>query len=472
MKKSLFLIFAIVLVLSCLFTSCESTPYYTVRFKGAGSIASQTVARRGKATEPTVTMTKPGFAFTGWTLDGDDYDFETPVTKDITLVAKWGLKCIVSFNTGEDGSKVEAMEVDYYTNITAPENPTRRGYEFSYWQLMTDEGPIEYNFEGQPVYESIELVAVWAPKTITVQYLVENTEGNTEIKTVSADAGTEITIEDFPSSTSALLQAGKAFIGWSFNGTTYHAGDSITVEANATGLDTVMTLKAAWKDDYNVGDVGPSGGVIIYKADEVQTAIYYDEDGNPVEYKWQYIESAPGPLAGNYCFGYYFDQNGSQDTIVLNSTAIGVGLLNTKAIVNKLGDLAYTSADKSDDRYTYTDENGDERFAQIKKGEYAAKVCDSYSMKNSNNMTYDDWILPSKDEFEKLYDAYRSFASNRKKLATGSYITSSEVDANYCYTAVATAQEVPNLDYVYFNYRSYSDTDRSGLHSVWPVRYF
>ena len=471
MKKSFFLIFAIVLVLSCLFTSCESTPYYTVRFKGAGSIASQSIPRGGLVEEPTVSMTKPGFAFTGWTLDGDDYDFDTPVTKDITLVAKWGLKCIVSFNTGEDGSKVEAMEVDYYTNITAPENPTRRGYEFSYWQFMTDEGPIEYNFDGQPVYESIELVAVWTPKTITVQYQVETTDESTEIKTVTADAGTEITIEDFPSSTSALLQAGKAFIGWSFNGTTYHAGDSITVEANATGSDTVMTLKAAWKDDYNVGDVGPSGGVIIYKADEVQTAIYYDEDGNPVEYKWQYIESAPAPLAGSYCFGYNLE-NGSPATIVINSTAIGTGLLNTKEVVKKLGASAYLNETGNAVTYTYKDKDGVEQTTTpATTGVYAAKACDDYEIKNSNNMTYDDWILPSKAEFEEFFVAYRTSASNRKKFVTGSYITSSEANATNCSTVVATAQEVQEFDFIVFNYKFY-ETARSELLRVWPVRYF
>ena len=33
--------------------------------------------------------TRDGYTFDGWYLDGEKYDFSTPVTEDITLVAKW-----------------------------------------------------------------------------------------------------------------------------------------------------------------------------------------------------------------------------------------------------------------------------------------------------------------------------------------------------------------------------------------------
>ena len=43
----------------------------------------------GTATAPTAAPTKEGFTFVEWQLDGAKYDFSTPVTKDITLVAVW-----------------------------------------------------------------------------------------------------------------------------------------------------------------------------------------------------------------------------------------------------------------------------------------------------------------------------------------------------------------------------------------------
>lgn len=466
MKKSI-IILSIVLAICCLFSSCDDATIYTVTFKGVDGVSEQAVLKGRKATQPALTNqqenSNPGFAFVGWTLDGEDYDFSSPVTRDMILVAKWSYQCTVTFNTGEGGSEVASQSIPYYTSLTKPkDNPTRRGYTFEYWEIEDEEGSYEYNFNGQPVYESFELKAVWEPKNITVNYVA----GGTVIKSITnAECGKEIVIEDFPSSTSSLTWAGHAFVGWSFNGTTYHAGEKITVQANdpnnpdSAEEDTVMTLTADWKSDYKVGDVGPSGGVIIYvNNDETAT--------------WKYIESAPAPLSGNYCFGYNVI-SGVATEIGGTTTEIGAGKTNTEIIVNKLGDFACTTATGEGERYTYTDENGEEKYTNIYKGEYAAKACEKYEVKNSNNMTYDDWYLPSSKEFEQLYVAYKSStASNRKKFVTGSYITSSEVDANYCYTAVATAQPVPNFDYVYFNYRDYSNTDRGGLHSVWPVRYF
>lgn len=491
MKKNLILLLFMILVVAGLFTSCDDNQMYTVRFKGVKDLGPNEVQvpNGGKVEEPKLTNSQensnPGFAFYGWTLDGDDYDFNSPVTRDLVLVAKWSHQCKVTFNTGEGGSKVESQAVAYYAEVKEPDAPTKRGYTFSCWQQATDEGPVQYNFD-KPVYESFELTAVWEAKEITVKYVVtpqtqdiELGRDDPEPESQKYKAGTEIKIKDFPSSTDELHQAGKAFVGWSFNGITYHAGDKITVQANnpnnpeATNSDEVMTLTAVWKDDYNVGDTGPSGGLIVYKAATIQTTNYTDKNGNEVEYKWQYIESAPAPLTGSYCFGYNLEgSSATPATIVVNSTAIGTGLLNTRAVVNKLGDSAYLKEDGTAVTYTYKDKGGvDQTTSPVTKGVYAAKACEDYEIKNSNNMTYNDWILPSKADFEEFFVAYRTSASNRKKFVTGSYITSSEASATNCYTVVATAQEVEGFDFIVFNYQFY-ETARSELQSIWPVRYF
>ena len=63
---------------------------HTVTFNtdGADAIASQTVVD-GETVEIPVVPTKEGFTFAGWYLDDAPYNFETPVTTDITLTAKW-----------------------------------------------------------------------------------------------------------------------------------------------------------------------------------------------------------------------------------------------------------------------------------------------------------------------------------------------------------------------------------------------
>ncbi len=65
---------------------------YKVTFNTDGgnpTPAAQTVERLGKVSEPTVKPVRTGFEFVGWTLDGEAYDFDDPVTKDIELKANW-----------------------------------------------------------------------------------------------------------------------------------------------------------------------------------------------------------------------------------------------------------------------------------------------------------------------------------------------------------------------------------------------
>ncbi len=64
---------------------------HTVTFDSAGgsAVASQAVADGGVATEPAA-PTREGYTFDGWyTQAGDKYDFKTPVTADVALLAKW-----------------------------------------------------------------------------------------------------------------------------------------------------------------------------------------------------------------------------------------------------------------------------------------------------------------------------------------------------------------------------------------------
>ena len=67
---------------------------FTVTFNsnGGSTVASQTVKYNEMATKPT-DPTRSGYTFAGWYTENEKlankYDFATPVTKDITLYAKW-----------------------------------------------------------------------------------------------------------------------------------------------------------------------------------------------------------------------------------------------------------------------------------------------------------------------------------------------------------------------------------------------
>lgn len=70
-----------------------NTTRYTVKFDtdGGSAVSSKTVTRNSKAVEP-ADPTKDGYTFDGWYSDKNFttvYDFNQPVTKNLTLYAKW-----------------------------------------------------------------------------------------------------------------------------------------------------------------------------------------------------------------------------------------------------------------------------------------------------------------------------------------------------------------------------------------------
>ncbi len=68
----------------------EEEILYLVTFdaNGGSKVENQILKENGLVTEPTE-PTREGYTFNGWQLSGEDYNFNTPVVSDITLVARW-----------------------------------------------------------------------------------------------------------------------------------------------------------------------------------------------------------------------------------------------------------------------------------------------------------------------------------------------------------------------------------------------
>lgn len=143
------------------------TAVHTVSFDYGieGMTGSQQVADGGKATEP-VAPVRDGYTFDGWLLDGQLYDFSTPVTGDITLVAGWEqaeepdpvTTFTVSFRTN-GGTAVEQQTIVEGGTAEKPADPTREGYEFTGWYLDPEcTEPFDFT---TPVQENTTLYAGW-----------------------------------------------------------------------------------------------------------------------------------------------------------------------------------------------------------------------------------------------------------------------------------------------------------------------
>ena len=154
------------------------------------------------------TPEKEGYFLDGWYLDNHKYDFNTKVTSNITLKAKWiedknVKKYIVTFNS-DGGSNVASQNIIEGKTVSKPTNPTKNGYRFVEWQLNGK----SYNFNSK-VTSNITLKAVWQQViTYTVSF---NTNGGTSYQIQTIENGGKATNPGSPT------REGYVFTGWDYD---------------------------------------------------------------------------------------------------------------------------------------------------------------------------------------------------------------------------------------------------------------
>lgn len=129
-----FLIICLILLSAC--SLLPSKSYHYVTFD-EGEATTRVKVEDGKSVERIEDPVKEGYDFINWYLDDQEFDFSTPITKDITLVAKFieqekDIYYTVTFKD-YDGKVLKEERVLKGSSATAPSNPSRDGYEFSGW---------------------------------------------------------------------------------------------------------------------------------------------------------------------------------------------------------------------------------------------------------------------------------------------------------------------------------------------------
>ena len=105
---------------------------------GTGSAVTDMKPHNNILTLRGALFTRAGYTQVGWsTVDGGEkvYGFEDVYTKNeaLTLYPVWNTnKYTITFDTN-GGSEIAPITQDYGTKITAPDNPTRKGYTFKGW---------------------------------------------------------------------------------------------------------------------------------------------------------------------------------------------------------------------------------------------------------------------------------------------------------------------------------------------------
>ena len=129
---------------------------YTVSFDTAGgsAVEMQKVIEGNTASE-TATPVREGYRFDGWLLNDEAYDFDTVVSGDITLVAKWVKQVTVTFQTN-GADEIASQTFDIGGVATQPADPDKDYAIFNGWTLNGE----AYDFAAA-VTEDITLVANW-----------------------------------------------------------------------------------------------------------------------------------------------------------------------------------------------------------------------------------------------------------------------------------------------------------------------
>lgn len=105
----------------------------TVTFRSDGEHTAPPQIRANTPADQPADPTKEGYTFIGWYNGESEWDFETPVTADLTLTAKWQVNQYTITFKPENGGQDIVIKQDYGTAITAPANPTKTGYTFAGW---------------------------------------------------------------------------------------------------------------------------------------------------------------------------------------------------------------------------------------------------------------------------------------------------------------------------------------------------
>ena len=197
---------------------------YAITFdtNGGSEIAPITQDYGTKITTP-ADPTRKGYTFKGW-------DKEIPKTmpaENITVKAQWEInQYAITFDTN-GGSEIAPITQDYGTAITAPADPTRKGYTFKGWDKEIP--------KTMPA-ENITVKAQWEINQYTITF---DSNGGSEIAPITQNYGTKITAPADPT------RKGYTFKGWD-------------KEIPETMPAENITITARWRDTEK-----PTGEIII-----------------------------------------------------------------------------------------------------------------------------------------------------------------------------------------------------------------
>ncbi|MDO5569310.1 MAG: InlB B-repeat-containing protein [bacterium] len=227
---------------------------YTVTFDSSygSTVEPLTITSGDIATRPPDPI-RDNYTFTGWYLNGSIFNFNTPITSNITLTAGWQKDlCQVSFVSLQPRvTIISANTIECGTKITPPDNPVYEGHVFNYWyNFLYDDNPFDFN---TPITSDIILRASWSEHISEAYVVTFNSDGGSAVESQSVSEGNTATRPTNPT------KEGYNFVKW-----IYYYQDDIEYDFTSPVTSNIL-LKAVWqeKEKYTVSfDIGEGTGDI------------------------------------------------------------------------------------------------------------------------------------------------------------------------------------------------------------------
>ena len=219
----------------------------TVTFLSDGESAAPPQIRANAPADRPADPTKEGYTFIGWYNGESEWNFETPVTADLTLTAKWQINRYTITFKPENGGQDIVIKQDYGTAITAPANPTKTGYTFAGWDKTIPTTMPAGN---------MTITAQWQLNRYTITLKPEN--GGEDI-VITQNYSTAITAPANPTKT------GYTFAGWDKTIPSTMPAENITLTARWQVNQYTITFKPenggqdiVIKQDYGTAITAPA----------------------------------------------------------------------------------------------------------------------------------------------------------------------------------------------------------------------
>ena len=231
-----------------------------------GGIAPGTQYTVKSDTEANVTRT--GYTFTGWNTEagggGTAYQAGDNITvnSDVTLYAQWTPLPTFSVTYNPNGGTGGTTDADitsgtqYTVKSDTEAGVTRTGYTFASWNTEANGSGTSYQAGNNlTVTADVTLYAQWTPlPTFSVTYSPNGGTGGTTDADITS--GTQYTVKS--DTDVGVTRTGYTFASWNTaangSGTTYQAGNNLTVTADVT-LYAQWTPLPTFSVTYN-----PNGG--------------------------------------------------------------------------------------------------------------------------------------------------------------------------------------------------------------------